>query len=375
MKKIAFTAQPFGFGPVSKMLAVSENVERVKKVFLGSGTALDLAKMHHFDEVYEATYQDAERIVSILEDCDLFLNVMDFPLLRYARIANCRSIMVDSLLYFWQKKPEFCEYPDIYFCQNFFGNSTQEKIKLYGLQNARIIGPIINSNFVAKEKKNQAMINFGGMDSCYTNVGRNSFYLFVILEHLIPLLYPLFESILITGRERVMRMCRRRYQQNSKHLQFEMLSQNKMHTEISQSRCLFTLPGIQTFFDAHDKVPIFCLPAHNSSNRKNLDILIRNQVIKHAFRWQYIYDVDVDLEEEQDIQQMLQFSQRFSEDVDAQKLFRHRVDRFLLDRNNWVNIVDNQKQKVEDLGASGVTEITNAINEMLYHQQPVTIYS
>ena len=137
MKTVVFTAQPFGFGPVSKMLAISEKITNARKIFFGSEVAYDLAKLHDFDEIYQFSDKQEREITSLLKKSDLFVNVMDFSLGSFVKHRNCPYFIIDVLLWFWPKKPMYTELADIYFCPDFFGK-VEEKILQYQLKNAQL---------------------------------------------------------------------------------------------------------------------------------------------------------------------------------------------------------------------------------------------
>jgi len=366
MEKIVFTAQAFGFGPISKMLAVSENISEVKKVFFGSVVALDMAKLHQFDEIYELTYNDSSKILELLRESKLFINVMDFPLSKLAKDSGCPCFLIDSLLWFWPTLPEGVRDAEIYFCQNFF-TSVEQKIQEYRLSNACLIGPIISNHFGRYEKKNQVVINFGGIENPHVEIGVNSNYPFIMLKILLPMLQDKFDLVLVTGRERVMEMCRQRFTENER-LKFRMFGQKEMLEELYRSEALFTAPGIQTFYDAHDKLPIFCLLPQNNSNVRNLDAMVKSKAIQHYLKWEELYEFDFDgcktPEEEFDL--MLGKLEIFEKSESDQRIMGERVEKFLNSRNLWPNLVEEQRNAVEKLGSNGIKTIVDDVNAVLF---------
>lgn len=365
MKKIVFTAQAFGFGPVSKMLAVAENVRDVRKIFFGSGVALDLAKLHHFDEIYELTYSDSSKILGLLNEARLFINLMNFPLSHLAKLARCPYFLIDSLLWFWPRLPEGVREADVYFAQNFF-KSVENKINEYGLTNARLIGPIISESFCRKEKVAQAVINFGGIENPHVEIGKNSNYPFIMLDVLLPLLKENFSQILVTGRKRIMELCREKYGQNG-NIRFEMLGQKAMVEELYRSEALFTAPGIQTFYDAADKLPIFCLLPQNNSNVRNLDALVEAKAIQHCLKWHELYEFDFDncKTPEEEFELILGKIRIFEKSESDQRVLVQRVENFLNNRHLWASMVSQQKEAVAKLGSNGVKTIVDAVRDVL----------
>ena len=369
MKTIVFTAQAFGFGPVSKMLAISENISGIRKIFFGSGVSYDLAKQHCFDSIHYVEQNESSRIISILSQCDLFINVMDFSISALAKLAGCPYVLVDSLLWFWPDLPAGIREADIYFCQNFF-ESIEYKINKYGLSNAHIIGPVISEDFRKNSRINQVIVNFGGMENPYVTVGKNSNYPFIILKNILPVLKQEFSHILVTGREKILKICRTIFPE-SKTLKFKMLNQKQMLEELYQSKAMFTAPGIQSFYDAADKLPIFCLPPQNNSNLRNLQLLIRHGAIKNYFQWDDLLPENTLNSSSFDRQEMdivLKMIRLFENEKTIQHLFKKKVTAFLTDKANWSNLIKAQKKSLENLGENGTKTIIKHIHQILREQ-------
>lgn len=367
MKTVLCIAQDFGFGPVSKLLAISENLQNVRKIFFGQGVALELARYHAFDEIHECGRSDYEHLRTLLKPADLVVNVMDFPLTPLVKSIGCRYFLIDSLAWFWPELPSGAELADSYFCQNFFGHGVAQKVREYRLENAQIIGPIINTNFRRSAKKDQVIVNFGGLENPYVKIGENSDYPFIMLAILLPILQSRFAQILVTGRERVMRMCRDRFSDIA-NCRFVNLAPRMMLEELYCSQALFTTPGIQTIYDAADKLPIFCLPPQNDSNIRNLRVLTEHQVIKHYLAWEEVAAFPA--HDERPIEQvfaiLLQTIAQFGQDNRQQDVLRSRVRSFLEARAEWGELVQRQKQAVESLGKPGTETVTQAIQAALF---------
>ncbi len=361
-----FTAQAFGFGPVSKMLAVSESLSDVHKIFFGSGVALDLARLHSFDEIHNLGHSGRKKILSLLQRADLFINVMDFSLGDLARLVGCPYYLIDTLLWFWPKRPEYVEHATSYFCQEFFGR-VEPKIQEYGLKNARLVGPIRSDSFSRLPKRDQVIVNFGGMECPFIQVGSNSQYPFVILKAILPLLQSRFENILVTGLERVMQMCREKFGEDNR-LAFRMLGRKAMLEELYRSQALLTTPGIEIFYDAFDKVPIFCLPPQSDSNWKDLETFIQNNAIKHSFQWKELYELDFKgcLDEEEMIKIVLAMIKISEYSRKDQSFLREKVEKFLAASDSWPELVLSQKRIVEKFGDNGTQTILEEIQKLLF---------
>lgn len=377
MKTIIFTAVPFCFGPVGKAIAIADSLHGVRKIFFGTSVALDLASSAgSFDTLYDLSLKERERIIPFLANSDLFINVMDFDLIPLAKTAGCPQYFIDSLFWFWPELPDGANEVEIYFCQNFF-SPVAGKIREYGLRNARLIGPIFSPDSYLPDKKDQTIINFGGLENPHVEIGSNSNYPFVILRDLLPLLQHRFANILVTGRERVMKMLRSAFGENER-VKFEMIPPKRMLEELSASKALFTTPGIQTFLDAADKMPIFCLPPHNSSQVRNLDAFVSQGIIKHFLKWDELYEFDHqrNSDEGEEVRLVLEKIKLFEHSEENQRVLQSKAEIFLNASRAWPELVALQKQAVKNLGTNGVLTIVNEINRLLCgHTKPMTSHS
>ncbi|WP_372364868.1 hypothetical protein [Candidatus Uabimicrobium sp. HlEnr_7] len=367
MKIVAFTAQSFGFGPVRKMIAIAEKLNGVYKIFFGSGVAYDFAKAHFFDEYHYLKHNEDTEILSILNRSNIFINVMDFELGGTAKKSSCQCIVVDSLLWFYPFRPDV-DYADYYFVQDFF-RSSRERLKQYSIKNARIIGPIVEYNEKKYKIIKQCIINFGGSDGKVCNshiaVGKNTNYPFIILRVLLPLLRIYFKNILVVGRQSVVDACSERFAM--KNVSFVMLKSKDMLKELSRSQALFSVPGIHSFLDAADKLPIFFLPPSNHSHLENLDVFIEHAVTTSYFSWSQYYKLQFGntMSRQQKIDTVLQTINHFDRDYHAQQELQKIVRSFIENEGVWSQTVLQQKKKLQSLGENGLEAIIITVKELL----------
>ncbi|BBM87097.1 hypothetical protein [Candidatus Uabimicrobium amorphum] len=378
MKTVIFTAQPFGFGPVSKAIAIAEQISNATRIFFGTGVALDLAKIHDFEQVYELSHDDVPQISSLLQNSDVFINVMDFPLIDIAAQTKCTSVLVDSLFWWWPTIPQQTHLADIYFCQDFIQPIT-DRIRKDNMHNAQVITPIITKHFNKGENINQAIINFGGCDGRVQNsfilVGKNSNYPFVILKLLLPILKKHFESILVTGRECVMDQCQSKFADDQ--VQYKMLSPKQMLSELHRSQVCFTTPGIQTFYDAADKLPLFFLPPSNHSHVDNLQLFADYKIATNYFDWQQVcrFPYNKCTTRQQKIDLVLSAIRQFSQNLQHQKVFMHKVKNFLVAKRSWPHHHNNQQKVLQKLGTNGAQQIVSAIDNFTSQRNQAMIFS
>ncbi|MBB5939000.1 hypothetical protein [Streptomyces zagrosensis] len=109
--KILSSAQACGFGPVSKLVAVTTMVGGGTVDFVGQGVALDFVRRHadRFGRVTAGDTAHGTEISHRLVDADLVLSVMDADLVFWAVRQQRRVVFFDSLLHFWATRLTFAE--------------------------------------------------------------------------------------------------------------------------------------------------------------------------------------------------------------------------------------------------------------------------
>ncbi|GGP76129.1 hypothetical protein GCM10010185_57230 [Saccharothrix coeruleofusca] len=97
------SAQPCGYGPVSKLVAVAAALGPGRLDFVGTGVSLDFARRHqgHFNQVRPGDTADERSVAPHLATTDLVISVMDAELVFWAVRAGRPVLFFDSLLGFW----------------------------------------------------------------------------------------------------------------------------------------------------------------------------------------------------------------------------------------------------------------------------------
>jgi hypothetical protein len=101
--RLLFGAKSCGFGPVSKLAALSRRLPAHRRVFAGHASAAMFAAANPdaFDEIIEVE-GGAARAAELIAQCDMVVSVMDEELVFAAFALDRRVVMADSLLAFWQ---------------------------------------------------------------------------------------------------------------------------------------------------------------------------------------------------------------------------------------------------------------------------------
>ncbi|MFI5666315.1 hypothetical protein [Streptomyces sp. NPDC051704] len=109
--RILSSAQACGFGPVSKLVAITPLLTGSRVDFVGQGVALDFARRHshRFHRITEGDTSRHEDLAQDLADADLVVSVMDAELVFRAVRAGRPVLFFDSLLGFWLTDRSFEE--------------------------------------------------------------------------------------------------------------------------------------------------------------------------------------------------------------------------------------------------------------------------
>jgi hypothetical protein len=101
--RILASAQPFGFGPVAKLVGMARQLEAGEISFLGSGIALRYAQLNgsHLDSVGPFDFEDIPRAREVVKRFDAVMSIME-PQLVYVGVRERRPVyFFDSLFGFW----------------------------------------------------------------------------------------------------------------------------------------------------------------------------------------------------------------------------------------------------------------------------------
>jgi hypothetical protein len=98
------SAQPCGFGPVSKLVALASFLEPSDICFAGGGVALEYARLHSqaFHRVAAVDTGDPGQVLPLLAEAEAAISVMDAELVYWAVRAGVPAYLFDSLLSFWR---------------------------------------------------------------------------------------------------------------------------------------------------------------------------------------------------------------------------------------------------------------------------------
>jgi len=333
-KRLIGVASSFGYGPVSKLLAVAKPLKTLgyDLCFVGRGPALELAQHFPFDRVL--AWQDAgdrRDIERELEKAEGIVNVMEPRFGDLARPPSLPHFYIDSLFWMWSRLDPRTAHADIYFIQNFVGVQAQVDRWRAEMRNPQIVGPVVDISGSppappARARPPALVINFGGLASGSMRQGQELAYPGILLRLLLPILNRVagrYEKITFTGNRKVMAYLDQQFPQRAPNIYFTHLSHKAFLTLLRSARCLLTSPGLTTTYEAFLlNVPVRFLPPQNYSQTLMLDHYRQAGLSDYALHWKDIYagyDVGRGSEVSTAVRTILATIEAFAGDLPAQE--------------------------------------------------------
>ncbi|MBI2009272.1 hypothetical protein HYS84_02580 [Candidatus Saccharibacteria bacterium] len=124
MKKYVFVANDFGFGPISRALTVAQTIKKksvsqdVNISFITSGFSDHLIDPE-FKIIKVANLRcvnNLRKVLSGLDDCSIIVSSANRFALTVSKQLGLKTILLDGLYWFWQKRPSEYETADIEIC-------------------------------------------------------------------------------------------------------------------------------------------------------------------------------------------------------------------------------------------------------------------
>jgi len=290
-------ASSFGYGPVSKLLAVARALGGLgyELSFIGRGPALELASHFPFARVYP--WEETNALYEIEKEClnaDGVVNVMEPRLEALLHKLPVPHFYIDSLFWMWSRLNPWLAEADIYFIQNFPGVTEKVKEWRVMMRNPQLVGPVVDIPALWQEKSEysrEMLINFGGLESGAANAEDGYIYAGAITRLMLPLLTDLtFESVLFTGNKGVMAFLAQQFSNAGKHIKFIHCSPGEFIARLRKAKLLLSSPGLTTTYEAFLlDIPVRFLPPQNYSQTLMLDHYRQNGLVDVSLHWKDLY--------------------------------------------------------------------------------------
>jgi hypothetical protein len=330
-KRLVCVASGYGYGPVSKLLAVAKRLKALGYAlcFVGRGPAWELARHFPFDEmlVWEET-GDHGSIEQELGLSNGIVNVMEPKFGVLAQRTPLPHFYIDSLFWMWSRLHTWTAKADIYFVQNFPGVQAKMNQWRANIRNPQLVGPIVDvpDDWQGQDKSATLVVSFGGLESGSLKADQELVYPHILTSLLLPILNEAdfrYESIVFTGNEGVMSYLDRQFYTRPDRVQFAHLSHHSFVSLLRSARCILSSPGLTTAYEAFLlRIPVRFLPPQNYSQTLMLDHYIKTGLSDLTLHWRDLYpeyNVDHGLEVSAAVRTISSTINGFAKDLEAQE--------------------------------------------------------
>lgn len=295
--KVLMNAESFGFGPSAAIAAIFSNIhnyEIITKIdYIGDSHSLDLQKKLPYAQVIESNTK--EHFDSVIKNYDVFITALDFTRAKWAQEAGVKTIIYDTLLWYWRKIPKSLCDSHTYITQDFYG--VKEKIKDLKLSNVIIVPPLIKSpKDINKTSKDLILINFGGLENPHWNIDTTFKYIISILDNLLPILETKNLPIKIAcSKKHINKFIEEFGESKYKNYELQNFSYEQMQNYLQRTCLLLATPGLGNIYEsANYEIPSIFLPPANDSQGQQLEILIEKGLINSYVDWKDLTNIEVD---------------------------------------------------------------------------------
>ncbi len=377
MKKILIYAAPFSYGPTGKALSLASHLKDLYQVELaGYNTSYELMKLDKNLPLINYKFRDFEELNDpTLLGYDLIISCSDLKLASRANQLGIKSIMLDSL--FWWIAPSLEEIlsTDAYVVQDFLGVQEALSALPQNCSNIYKVGAVLRKNIDRlkdqNQRENHILINYGGIESPYVKVPRDSNYPFIMTKLLTGLFreYSSFKFT-VTGNSQAMRILSRDYSAYE-NVKFETLQHDDFIACIARSKLILTSPGIETFYESiFLATPSVLLLPNNSSQYWQLLALINSGIESPVCHYNYygkMCEHERDFDEANEIKTVLKSLDYISESKELLNSYIANLY-FLIDArlSSNLDVYEQKKQEyMKTIGGNGGEAMVSVVKELI----------
>lgn len=285
-RPLVLCAQPYGYGPVSKLLALAGRLQPagIPLLFIGSGITLELAARSAglFARVLAAKPGSAEAREAIAGAAAV-VSVMDREYSVMASDLGRPLYVVDSLYWMRATLPPAFRRARIHWAQDFDGVGT---VPGRGA-NVRVTGPLLPPALPGWRGGAWLVVNLGGGRSPFASAPDNAAYWRFVLRGLreSELGARYRGRILVLGGEQCLQVVRA--EGLDMGCELATLPHASALEAFADSAMVLSSPGLTTSLECFRMgVPVRYLPPQNYSQWCILRSLRRHGVADHAFHWE-----------------------------------------------------------------------------------------
>jgi len=341
-KKIGFTAESFGFGPISvslnliKHLRMQEDVSsKYEFVLFGNHVAKQLSDAQKiFDEIIECDVSNAKEISKYKEELKNFkffvcnTNPGPLPVLISTKVP---IVYIDLLFWMWKDLDSNLKKVDHYVIENFV-DATEQKTRInFRGTNFLEVSPLIELNKEPfKEDSSFAFISFGGIDNIFSQTPPLIDYL---LSVMLPELVKQFSKVIVAGGGNTIISMQDKYKIKYPNVEFGYFDRETFREHLKKATKCIVNPGLITFYECFDlNKDIFFLPSFNYSQ------YLQFQLIKKQFPkipgWDYSFSesfnrIDKYLPEKEGLNSIYKSVEQFIKSKEAKEEWKKQFLLFL----------------------------------------------
>ncbi|WP_411129786.1 hypothetical protein [Streptomyces sp. x-19] len=375
MARIIATAENFAFGPAGKLVTVAERLSRQghQLTFVGYGTAFQLARRSGFWEDVVERDTDGESFQRYCENSlrsfDLLLSCVDRSSAEMAKGQDVPVVWLDPLSWWWDELPDWVSDLDLRITQRTIGAEPSEHAPQQR-SNHVVVGPIVGSipRLENALSATDLLVNFGGGEAAgWYKLGKDTNYPYLVVESLHSHVdLTKFSSVTITGGERFVSECRRRWP--ASRYSFECLGHQDFLERLASSCAFLTVPGLEAPLEAWSAgIPTLFLPPSNSSQYVQLDEYRRQGVAAASIHLRdHLPGLDLmQLPLRERSARFLEQLGGFEEDSDIRRSWRKQLEAMLNDTRTWPQLVSDAHAFIDQLGRNGLEDCVEAIEALL----------
>jgi len=372
--RVLMGAEPNGFGPVAKLAAIARLLPDTCNQFIGTGIALDFARLNRggFDDVLPS--EALESNPSLIQESDFGIVVME-PDLGFSIFSSGRPFyLFDSLFDFWvlprglapvlaaareirrvgaaagsqiyhsfnihERKLMAHAFATRSFVQNYPGVAERvEEARSLGVDNIEIVGSMVDLIETSAASKAPAgdgwemLVNLGGVQNFAISFNHN--------DHYIDLVESWTRRFLARESScRKITLCCGRYRQPSEErigqgvLRRELLPHDRFIAEVRRTDLYLSAPGRTAIHEAFQlrRLPLL-LPEQHCNQLQNLQALRGTLIGDNALQLEKILE-DYQVPED-DVLGTRMIIERTEEIASSSRLYE-RFDRELSQRVEWM---------------------------------------
>jgi len=287
---LVLCAQPYGYGPVAKLLALARRLQStgIPLVFLGAGITLELAARSAglFAAVVDAG-PASERARAVIAGARAVVSVMDREYSALATDLGRPLYIVDSLYWMRASLPPAFRGARIHWVQDFDG----VRDPAGQATNIRVTGPLLAPDLPRWRGGPGVVVNLGGARSTFASADDNAAYWRFVLDGLrqsaVGARYR--GRILVLGGEQCAGLLRGERLDDG--FEVATLGHDAALQAFAGAAMVLTSPGLTTTLECfHMGVPVGYLPPQNYSQWCILRTLRRHHAAGHAFHWEDMGD-------------------------------------------------------------------------------------